>query len=87
MFKDNEKNFYQMNSTFLKKSSVCGIELVRHLKNIKYQSTILNSSALLNYLHNKSILSKIDEVHAYQTSQKEIEHQNSRSIINCLLTL
>ncbi|KAE9524351.1 hypothetical protein AGLY_015390 [Aphis glycines] len=57
--------------------SVCGIEPVRHLINIKYQSTILNSStALLNYLHNKSISSKMDELHAYQTCQKEIKRQN-----------
>lgn len=46
-----------------------------------------SSTALHNYLHNKSIASKIDELHAYETSQKEIERQNNRLTMNRLIDI
>ncbi|XP_022163878.1 zinc finger MYM-type protein 1-like, partial [Myzus persicae] len=88
MFKGNEKNCGQIDSTFFEKGFSAWYRAGEAFKKHQLSKYHLNSStALHNYIHNKSIASKIDERHAYETSQKEIERQNNRLTMNRLIDI
>ncbi|KAL4101270.1 hypothetical protein QTP88_021290 [Uroleucon formosanum] len=88
MFKGNEKNSGQIDSTFFEKGFSAWYRAGEAFKKHQLSKYHLNSStALYNYLHNTSIASKIDELHAYETSQKEIERQNNRITMNRLIDI
>lgn len=88
MFKGNEKNCGQIDTTFFEKGFSAWYRAGEAFKKHQTSKYHLNSStALHSYLHNIPISSKIDELHAYQTSQKEIERQNNRQTMNRLIDI
>jgi len=88
IFKGNEKNCGQIDTAFFEKGFSAWYRAGEAFKKHQISKYHLNSStALPNYLYNKSISSKLDELHPYQTSQKEIERQNNRLTMNRLIDI
>jgi len=88
MFKGNEKNCGQIDTAFFEKGFNAWYRAGEAYKKHQISKYHLNSStALHNFLLNKSISYKIDELRAFQTSQKEIERQNNRQTMNRLIDI